>query len=85
MATDALPLRVERVPPVRPVRPTRRGDVPIQSSSPQLERWSRVGEQVAIELDGPGAGSRLAERWGLVRRWWAQTTFYLFSPDSWRR
>ena len=85
MATDALPLRVERVRPVRPVRPARRPGMPTQSSSPLLDRWSIVGEQVAIEFDGPGAGSHLAERWDQVRRWWAQTTFYLFSPDSWRR
>lgn len=27
----------------------------------------------------------LAERWDTVRERWAQTTFFLFDPDSWRQ
>ena len=38
----------------------------------------------AIDLVGRPPGAILAERWARIRETWAQTTFYLFDPDSWR-
>jgi hypothetical protein len=39
-----------------------------------------------IEADGAGdqLGSSLAERWHDVHERWAQLTYFLFDPDSWR-
>jgi len=30
------------------------------------------------------ASEEVRERWEAIREHWAQTTFYLFDPDSWR-
>jgi len=30
------------------------------------------------------ASGEVRERWAAIREYWAQTTFYLFDPDSWR-
>ena len=83
MTVETAPVRVERVrarasarrrDPSRPTRAVERLD-------PEL------GDEcaVAIDLGSPPAPSRLAERWTRLRELWAQTTFYLFDGDGWRR
>jgi hypothetical protein len=37
-----------------------------------------------IDLPGPPVGARIAAHLDDLREAWAQTTFYLFSPESWR-
>ena len=37
-----------------------------------------------IELVGRPFGEHLASRWDDLREAWAQTTFFLFDPESWR-
>jgi hypothetical protein len=43
-----------------------------------------IDAQLAELDDGPALDDRLAERWSYIRDRWAQTTFYLFDPESWR-
>ncbi|MGH2478026.1 MAG: hypothetical protein ACRDIL_22495 [Candidatus Limnocylindrales bacterium] len=54
-------------------------------------------DEPSIDTDPPDAGAspidvvesiwddRLAERLMVMRERWAQATFFLFDPDSWRR
>ena len=37
-----------------------------------------------VELVGRPLGERLIERWDDLREMWAQMTFFLFDPESWR-
>jgi hypothetical protein len=81
MTSDAVPLRIERVRPIRPVPVARHGtDLPTLPPDP-----ASAIEPIAAELDGDDDDSPFAEAWGRLRVWWDQTTFYLFSADSWRR
>jgi hypothetical protein len=45
---------------------------------------SEIDERILVELVGQPLGERLASRWADLREAWAQTTFYLFDPESWR-
>ena len=38
----------------------------------------------AIDTAGRPLETILAERWDAIRERWAQATFFLFDPDSWR-
>ena len=70
--------RIERVTP----HLTRRDDrgPAAASRTPQ----DTAGGATAIDLAGRPFETILAERWDAIRERWAQTTFYLFDPDSWR-
>jgi hypothetical protein len=37
-----------------------------------------------VDLVGRPVEVVIAERWSLIRESWAQTTFFLFDPESWR-
>jgi hypothetical protein len=37
-----------------------------------------------VDLVGRPVDMVIAERWSLIRESWAQTTFFLFDPESWR-
>jgi hypothetical protein len=41
-------------------------------------------EVAPVDLVGRPIDVILAERWEAIRERWAQTTFFLFDPDSWR-
>lgn len=50
---------------------------------------SPTGEAVPVLIDGDGSGTvgsafALGERVGRLRDRWAQLTFFLTDPDSWR-
>ena len=40
--------------------------------------------QETVDLVGRPLDVVLAERWVILRESWAQTTFFLFDPESWR-
>lgn len=81
MTSDAVPLRIERVRPIRPVPVVRPG--PGRATATHHPPSSI--EPIAAEVDGDDEDAPFAEAWGRLRVWWDQTTFYLFSADSWRR
>jgi hypothetical protein len=37
-----------------------------------------------VDLVGRPIEEVVAERWAMIRESWAQTTFFLFDPESWR-
>jgi hypothetical protein len=43
-----------------------------------------IMEPEAVDLVGRPIAAMVAERWARIREAWAQTTFFLFDPDSWR-
>lgn len=43
-----------------------------------------AGGAAPIDLAGRPIETILAEHWEAIRERWAQATFYLFDPDSWR-
>jgi hypothetical protein len=64
------------------VRPQRRGGMPGSVvrealSTGDLDRLAQVLGSAAPDEDW-------AERWHHIRAGWAQTTFFLFDPQSWR-
>lgn len=78
MATYAVIARIDRV-------------------DPHLAGWARVPAPAgdwsvaepmeppeAVDLVGRPAAPTLAEHWERIRETWAQTTFFLFDPESWR-
>ena len=83
MAAPTMPVRLERVRPQRSMG-RRAGD---------RDPSAAVGAPTASGLDTAGptltelvaASSPWAERWRHLRAVWAQTTFFLFDADSWRR
>jgi hypothetical protein len=67
----------------------------VERAHPRVARWtgaSRPGrvtvepilEPEAVDLVGRPLAAIVAERWARIREAWAQTTFFLFDPDSWR-
>ena len=44
----------------------------------------RDEDQETVDLVGRPLDVVLAERWVIFRESWAQTTFFLFDPESWR-
>jgi hypothetical protein len=76
MAAYAVTARIERVHP-RVARWTGAGQPDRAAEDPILE-------PEAIDLVGRPLAAIVAERWARIREAWAQTTFYLFDPDSWR-
>jgi len=67
----------------------------IERVHPHVARWTGANladraaadpilEPEAVELVGRPLGAIVAERWARFREAWAQTTFFLFDPDSWR-
>ena len=76
MAAYAVIARIDRVDPHLAGRP-----------SPTPADWTVVeapDPAQSIDLVGRPLETIVAERWAHVREIWAQTTFYLFDPDSWR-
>ena len=63
-----------RIGPVRPRLASR--DDPRPASRNRTLDEARIE---AIDLPQPAS-----ERWARLRELWAQTTFYLFDPESWR-
>lgn len=64
------------------VRPRRPGD---PSGAVVLATVPRADiDAVAEDLSSLPLDDRLAERWSHIRVGWAQTTFFLFDPESWR-
>jgi len=62
---------------------------------PRLARWAGATqsdgvtadptpEPESIDLVGRPVAAIVAERWARIREAWAQTTFFLFDPESWR-
>ena len=43
-----------------------------------------AGGATPIDIAGRPLETILAERWDAIRERWAQATFFLFDPDSWR-
>jgi len=76
MAAYAVSARVDRVEPrlARWAGPTRSDGV-TREPTPEPE---------SVDLVGRPLGAIVAERWVRIREAWAQTTFFLFDPDSWR-
>ncbi|MEA2613305.1 MAG: hypothetical protein QOI52_1264 [Chloroflexota bacterium] len=76
MAAYAVTARIERVRP-RVARWT---------AASQLDRAAvdPILQTEAIDLVGRPLAAIVAERWARTREAWAQTTFFLFDPDSWR-
>ena len=58
--------------------PPGRHDLPTVSPPGTLE------VDAVPHLDDPSSGDGLGRRLEDLRTLWSQTTFYLFSPDSWR-
>jgi len=66
----------------------------VERVHPHVARWMAssepdapmgpIPEPEAVDLVGRPLGEIVAERWARVREAWAQTTFFLFDPDSWR-
>lgn len=71
MASYAVTGRIERVQP----RLARHDDARTPSRGPAVEEATAE----AIDL-----GRTTSEWWERFRERWAQTTFYLFDPESWR-
>ena len=76
MAAYAVTARVERVRP-RVARWT-------GASQPDHEAGDPIPGPEPVELVGRPLAAIFAERWTRIREAWAQTTFFLFDPDSWR-
>jgi hypothetical protein len=76
MAAYAVTARIERVRP-RVARWT-------AASQPGRVAVDPILEPEAIDLVGRPLAAIVAERWTRIHEAWAQTTFYLFDPDSWR-
>jgi hypothetical protein len=76
MASYAVTARIDRVPPrlARHDGPRPVGDGPVR-----VERLRDEPSPVAIDL-APATW----ERWERIRESWAQMTFFLFDPESWR-
>lgn len=54
---------------------------------PEVGAGAAVVETIAVAVDhrrGEAAAPTIRERWLSVRERWAQLTFFLVSPDSWR-
>jgi hypothetical protein len=79
MTGYAVTARVQRIEFRSPV---------VQGSSPDLRSgpsWATARPEAALEeLGGGSPWERLAELRGDVATAWAQTTFFLFDPESWR-
>jgi hypothetical protein len=67
----------------------------VEGVRPHVARWTGASqpedaavdpilEPDAVELVGRPLAAIVAERWARIREAWAQTTFFLFDPDSWR-
>jgi hypothetical protein len=76
MTAQATPVRVERVQVRR--ASSRDGAGKSAPGSPD-------DGPVLIDLVGGQDDTLLAAGWARLRELWAQTTFYLFDADSWRR
>jgi hypothetical protein len=76
MAAYAVIARVERVHP----HVARSAG----ASQPTREVADPMSEPDAVDLVGRPLGALVAERWARIREAWAQTTFFLFDPESWR-
>jgi hypothetical protein len=77
MAGYAVNTRIERVTP----RLARR----VGEAETAGRRGARDADRLApIDLAGRPIDVILAERWDAIRERWAQATFFLFDPDSWR-
>ena len=79
MSTDVVVFRTERIVP----------HVGIPAGRPRLATTStdQDSDEVDVieEIDRtPGPFDRLAERFVAGRARWAQLTFYLLDPESWR-
>ena len=61
------------------VAPRRVRAVPVADAAART-----VDDEAPIDHVGRPLDVELAERWEAFRERWAQTTFYLFDPDSWR-
>ncbi len=55
-----------------------------QEADDALQAPAGPMEPVAHPAIEPGDGEGLGERLADLRAAWAQTTFYLFSPEAWR-
>ena len=76
MTGHVAPVRLERVQPGRPAaRRDPLGPIPTDHDD----------QTVVIDLVGGADDPLLGERWTRLREVWAQTTFFLFDGDSWRR
>jgi hypothetical protein len=76
MAAYAVTARVERVHP-HVARWT-------GASRPDRAALDPILEPEAVDLVGRPLAAIFVERWTRIREAWAQTTFFLFDPDSWR-
>jgi hypothetical protein len=52
--------------------------------APDVAADRRDDAQETVDLVGRPIEEVLAERWAMIRESWAQTTFFLFDPESWR-
>lgn len=63
----------------------RRGHATWYRSAVLPDKRTEADQTVTTEdLVGRPLEVLLGERWEEIRRVWAQTTFYLFDPESWR-
>ena len=79
MSTDVVVFRTERIVPHL--------GVPAGRPRPAIAATAQdAGEVDVIEVidRAPGIADRLAERVAAGRARWAQLTFYLLDPESWR-
>jgi hypothetical protein len=67
----------------------------IERAHPHVARWTGASQPVrpamdpilepeAVDLVGRPLAAIVTERWTRIRESWAQTTFFLFDPESWR-
>ena len=77
MAGYAVNTRIERVTP----RLARRVEAGVASG---LGPRDADRGATPIDLAGRPFEAILADRWDAIRERWAQATFFLFDPDSWR-
>ena len=75
MAAYAVIARIDRVDPHLAGRP---------HTTPPHWTVEAPDPAQSIDLVGRPLETIVAERWAHVREIWAQTTFFLFDPESWR-